>query len=348
MKHLRYIFLLLIVFQFAPFVTNASQKKGIKKVIKKEFPVQQDAKLKLNNLFGDITCTIWDKNEIAVEVTISVETSSEQTAEKIFSKVDIYSNSSESYVDVATKLAKNMNSSGNFSIDYQVMMPASVSLDLTNKFGDVMIQELFAKSSIKVEYGKASLGRLNHGDNLLDIAFGGASVESMKGAVVMIQFSKIRLEYAGSLRINSKYSDMKAGEVIVMEGKFEGGTIDLQKASVLTLETRFSSFAIGSVKQKINLDAEFGSFTVKSLERDFTSLVVENQHGSVEIGIPQEMSYTLDAESQFGSIKFPEDNASFSVLNISGQDEFYKGTVGSNPTANVKIRNEFGSINLKP
>ncbi len=346
MKSLRYIILLLIVLPATPSITNAAEKKGIKKVIKKEFPVQRDAKLKLNNRFGDITCSIWDRDEISVEVTISVDTKSEQTAEKIFSKVDIFSSGSESEVEVVTKLAKNLSSNGHFSIDYQVLMPAVVSLDLINKFGDVMIKELNAKSAIRVEYGKASLGKLNHGDNLLEVGFGSASVGSMKGAVVMIQFSRMRLDYAGSLKINSKYSDIEAGEVIMMEGTFEGGTIDLDHASVLTLKTRFSSFTIGSVKQKINLDTEFGSFKVETVTPDFKSLVIENQHGSVEIGMPMEMSYTLDAESHFGSIKFPKANASFSVLNVSGQDELYKGTVGTIPTANVKIRNEFGSIKL--
>lgn len=343
---MRYTVLLLIAFLVAPTASNARQKNGLKKIIKKEFTVSPDATLRLNNRFGDISCTIWSKNEIAIEVTISVETTSETVAEKIFSKIDIAFKGSDSQVEAVTNLAKGLDPKGHFSIDYQVMMPSSVSLDLRNKFGDVMIKELNAKSAIRVEYGKASLGRLNHGDNILEVAFGSATVESMKGAVVMIQYSRMRLDYAGSLKINSKYSDIQAGEVIMMEGTFEGGTIDLDRASVLTLETRFSSFNIGSVKQKINLDTEFGSFKVETVTPDFKSLVVDNQHGSVEIGIPKEMSYTLDAESKFGSIKFPKTNASFSILTVSGQDEQYKGTVGTSPTATIKIRNEFGSIKL--
>ncbi|MFC2102367.1 hypothetical protein ACFLS7_05185 [Bacteroidota bacterium] len=348
MKQLIYTLILLFVLQFIPEANYAMQKDGMTKVIKKEFQVRSDAKLKLNNRFGDITCTLWDKDVIDIVVTISVDTKSETSAEKIFSKIDISFNGSESEVEVATKLAKNLNSKGHFSIDYKVMMPKSVSLDLINKFGDVMISELNAKSAIRVEYGKAALGKLNHGDNLLTIAFGSASVESMKGAVVMIQFSKMRIDYAGSLKINSKYTDVNAGEVVVMEGKFEGGTIDISQASVLTLETKFSSFTVGSVKQKINLDAEFGSFNVKTVNAGFKSLAVDNKHGSVEVGIPETIGYTLDAESHFGSIKFLKTNNSFSTLNVTGQDEVYKGTVGDAPTANVKIRNEFGSINLKP
>lgn len=347
MKHLStYIILPLIAFQVSSLPVKAMQKDGLKKTIKKEFLVVPDARLRLTNSFGDITCTIWDKNEIMVEVTVSVDTKSEQEAEKIFSQIDIFSTGSESEIEVSTRLAKNLKSYNHFSIDYLVMMPASVSLDLTNKFGDVMIRELHAKSTIRVEYGKASLGKLNHGDNLLEISFGAASVESMKGAVVNIRFSKMRLDYAGSLKIDSKYSDIQAGEVILMEGTFEGGTIDLDHASVLTLDTRFSSFNIGSVKQKISLDAGFGSFKVGTVSPGFKSLVIENQHGSVEIGIPAEMSYSLDAESHFGSLDFPGKSTFLSVSDQPGYEESYRGTVGKTPTATVKIRNEFGSIQL--
>ncbi|NQV02812.1 MAG: hypothetical protein HQ542_09210 [Bacteroidia bacterium] len=346
MKNSKYTLPLLIAFLVVPVAIHARQKEGLKKVIKKEFPVNRDAMLKLSNRFGDVTCTIWDKNEISIEVTISVESTSEKTADKIFSKIDISFRGSDSEVEAVTNLAKNFNAKGNFSIDYKVMMPSSVSLHLINKFGDVMIKELFAKSAIRVEYGKASLGKLNHGDNLLEVAFGSAYVESMKGAVVIVQFSKMRLGYAGSLKLKSKYTDIQAGEVIVLEGTFEGGTIDLDLASVLTIESRFSSFDIGMVKQKINLDMAFGSFEVKGISPEFKSLVIDNEHGSVKIAIPDDLHYTLDAETHFGSIKFPKSRASFSVMSISSNDELYQGTVGTNPTATIKIRNEFGSIKL--
>jgi len=346
MKRFQHIVFAVIILLGMSVETYAAQKEKIKKVIKKEFPVLQDAKLSLNNSFGDISCTIWDKNEISVEVVISVDSKSEEGAQTVFSKVDISFLGSESEVSVKTTLARNLNAKEHFRIDYTVMMPSGVSLDLTNKFGDVMIRELNAKSAIHVEYGKAVLGKLNHGDNLLEVAFGSASVESMKGAVVIIQFSRMRLSYAGSLKISSKYSDIEAGEVVVMDGTFEGGTVELDQASVLTLETRFTGFSIGTVIQKINLKARFGSFALETLSMEFKSLVIDNQHGSVEIGFPEELSYTLAAESRFGSIRFPKENASFSVSNTSSQDEIYKGTVGISPTAVVKIRNEFGSIKL--
>ncbi|MFH1296007.1 MAG: hypothetical protein ABIJ04_01890 [Bacteroidota bacterium] len=346
MKKMRYIILLLIGFLVAPAAGNGRQMNGLKKIIKKEFTVSPDANLRLNNRFGDISCAIWDKNEIAIEVTISVETTSETVAEKIFSRIDIAFKGSESKVEAATSLAKGLNAKDHFSIDYKVMMPSAVFLDLSNKFGDVMIKELHAKSTIRVEYGKAMLGKLHHGDNLLEVAFGSATVESMKGAVVLIQFSRMRLDYAGSLKLSSKYSDIHVGEVVMLEGTFEGGNIDLGKASVLTLQGSFSNFDIAMVKQKINLDTKFGSCKVKTIDPGFKSLVVVNQHGSVEIAIPGEISYTLDAETHFGSITFPKSRAFLSVMNVSTHDELYKGTVGTNPTAIVKIRNEFGSIKL--
>ncbi|TSA26314.1 MAG: hypothetical protein D4R67_08065 [Bacteroidetes bacterium] len=337
------LFFILLV--YSP-VLNASQKEGIKKVIKKEFQVTPDTRLRLDNSFGDITCKLWDQKIVVVEVTISVGTRSESEADKIFSRIDIGFRESEAQIDVKTNLVKGMQAKGHFSIDYLVRMPASVPLELINKFGDVLIDELQAKSAIRVEYGKASIGKLANGDNLLEVSFGAASVKSIKGAVVSLQYSKMSVDYAGSLRLKSNYSDIRAGEVVVLEGTFEGGNIKLERASVMTLQSKYSGFTIGMVKQKINLDMDFGSFEVDEISSEFKSLVVECKYGSVNCPMPETIGYTLDAETHFGSIRFPESKATLTVAITSGQDESYRGTVGSNPTASVKIRNEFGSIKL--
>lgn len=343
----RYICILFIILSMASTNTlNARQKEGIAKVLRKVYPAGPSTKMNIRNSFGDISCKLWDKDTISVEVTISVASRSEQEAEKIFSRIEISFSGSEGQIDIITKIAEHLQSNDHFSIDYLVWMPPSVMLDLANKFGDVMVDELQAKSVIRVEYGKALLGKLTHGDNLLEISFGTVSISSAKGAVVSLRFSKMRAEYAGSLKINSKYSDIHAGEVIVFDGVFEGGTVNVKRTSVVSVTSRYSSFKLEQVSQKIDLNTELGNFEVTEILSGFSSLVVDCSHGNVTCPLPEGLSYSLEAESHFGSLRFPRERAEFSLFSESGQETLYKGTIGSNPTATVRIRNEFGSIRL--
>ncbi len=330
-----------------PYCSEAAKLSGITKVLSKQYAISADAKVTLKNSFGSIHCTTWDKNEITIEVVITVDTKSQEKADKVFEHIDITISGNENAVTARTRLAKGFRFKGKFSIDYTVHMPGTINLDLSNKFGDVIIGERMGKSKIHVEYGHASIGKLNHGDNLLEVEFGSLRVGSVKGAVVNIEFSKLNLEYAGSIRLNSQYSDLSLEEVIVLEGSVEGGEIFLGDAIVLTLKTEFVNFVIETLKEKLYVDGAFGNFEIKSVSPGFESITIINEYGNYIIPIGASTSYTIDVESHFGGVQLPEGKAEFSTYISSGSDLVIQGTIGENPTGIVKIRSEFGNISLK-
>ncbi|MFH1159647.1 MAG: DUF4097 family beta strand repeat-containing protein [bacterium] len=339
----RFFALLLLII---PLVAGAKTRDGISKTMKKQFAIQRDATLLLNNKFGDITCINWDKNEVLIEVTITVETKSEEKAQKVFNNIEIRFQGDPNRVEARTEFTKEFNSKGPFNVDYKVWMPAWVSIDLTNNFGDVFIEDLNGKGTFRVAYGNANLENLNHGDNLVDVKFGSATIGTAKGAVITIQYSRLTLDYAGSLKIDSKFSDMQAGKVVVLDGAFEGGHIYLGQVSVMTVKTKFSNFNVEVLEEKLNLDCQYGNIEVDHVSAGFKSITVGNKFGSVELDLPPDAAYNLDAESKFGGIKFPESNAKFTYREISDQKQVFRGTVGNNPAATVTIRTEFGNITL--
>ena len=84
---MRTIYLLIPLF-FAIFLipscAGASDLSGITKEINKEYVISPDAKVTLKNSFGSIHCTTWDKDEISINIVITVDTESQEKADKIF------------------------------------------------------------------------------------------------------------------------------------------------------------------------------------------------------------------------------------------------------------------------
>jgi len=64
-------------------------KEEYTKKISKSFDVNKDALLVINNKFGKVHCENWDKNNISIEVIITIEASNEEKANKYFDDVDI-------------------------------------------------------------------------------------------------------------------------------------------------------------------------------------------------------------------------------------------------------------------
>jgi len=348
MKTIGRIFLILFISVALIHLSETGRAEEISKTVKKNFEVNEGAKLLLNNSFGTITCYNWEKPEISVEATITVNARSEEKAAKLMDGIKVTVNGSASQVEARTTIRKGKNIKGSMSIDYIIYMPPTIDLDLVNKFGDVTIEEVHGTSRFNVEYGNAKVERLSHGDNLIDVQFGAFAVESMKGAVVILGFSKFNLGYSGSLRLKSTYSELNIEKVILLDGIIEGGQVKIEEVDVLTIEkASHANVYIENLNQKLDVSGEFCNVEIEELSSDIESIVITSKYGNYKIPIHGSTGFTIDAKSHFGGIQLPDRDATFSYMNTSDTDQTFKGTIGENPTAMVKIRSEFGNISLK-
>lgn len=320
------------------------------KIINKEYPVNPDAQLVLDNRFGTIHCNNWDKNIISVEVRITVTASSEESAKKLLDMVTISSSGSATLVEVKTTIAEGgFKGRTKVSIDYNVNMPATISLDLTNKFGDVFINEVGGKGKLNLAYGSMEVNKLSNSDNLLDLKFSKVNIKFIKGAVVLLKYSDLELDYAGSLRLDSKYSNLSANKIIAFNVNFEGGKLDMENSSTVDSKSKFSDIGISRIEKSLNLDIQYGSCNIKEIAEDFSSIIIENKYGDVTVGIPEKASYSLNAELRYCDLDFPENNVNYTEKIITNSSKSYKATIGKekNPVSRVSVKSEYGNVSFE-
>ena len=320
------------------------------RVIKKEYAVNPDAKLIIENKFGKVHCDNWDKNSISIEVTTTVEASNEDAAAKILDKIYIGINASVSQVEARTVFAEgDFHGRNRIHVDYKITMPVTISLDLTNKFGDIYINELGGKGKIDLSYGNMEVNKLTNSDNLLNIKFSKADIGSIQGAVLSLKYSDIRIDYAGSLRLDSKYSTIDASQVISISGNYEGGKLNMENSTAVDSKSRFSDLNITRITKSLNLDLQYGNCDVDEMPADFTSINVLNRYGNVSIGISKEASYSLDANLKYCNLDFPEEKANMTQKIVTNTTKSYKATVGkaANPSSRVTIQSDYGNVSLE-
>lgn len=329
--------------------------KGVKamdeytRVIRREFAVNTDAQLTINNKFGKVHCANWDKQAVAFEITITVTASSQENANRMLDRITVDFTDSPSAVTAITNM-KEMKSPGNkyFAIDYMVNMPASLNLDVTNKFGDIFINELLGKGKIYLGYGSLDVNKLGNSDNLLDIRFSKANVNWIKGAVVILKYSDLELDYAGSMRLDSKFSNLDADKIIAFNVVFEGGKLDMENSAIFDSRSKFSDLEIQRIDKSVNLDIQYGSCDIHEIPADFTSINITNKYGDVSVGISETASYSLDADLKFCDLDYPGDKAKFTYRSNTPTEKSYRGIIGGgeNPAGKVIIKSEFGNVSL--
>src|ERR1700750_723401 len=99
--------LALLIFITALSLTGSAQKKkrsdfnGPSKTYSKTYPAGDD-KLRIDNEYGDVTVTTWDKNEFKVDVQIKVSTHGGND-QKLLDKISIEDKKSSNGVSFQTK-----------------------------------------------------------------------------------------------------------------------------------------------------------------------------------------------------------------------------------------------------
>jgi hypothetical protein len=315
-----------------------ARKDDYTKTVSKSFDVNSDASLFVKNKFGKVHFMNWEQNTISVEVTITVEASSEEKAQKFFDRIDISISGNSERVTAITSFPQKLNNNNNeFSIDYLVKLPKSINIEVNNKFGDIILNEVDGRCDVELGYGKIEAKRLMNQHNNLVIKFSNGFIGYVENSDLELKYSELEIEEAVNMSAETKFSDFKIGSIEVLT--IETGYDDDYIGSVrdLDIESGFSDIEVRSLEKRLKADCDYGELKVKQVDKDFKLIDITNSFADATIGLYPDVSFKIVATVKMGDFDFPEDNARLSVVDLSGSSKKYEGVVGSGDETNARI-----------
>jgi hypothetical protein len=196
---------------------NGDEDVRKQRMINKNYQVTADDKLEIENQFGNVVVSTWDKNEITVDIEISARASSEERAQEIMNRIDVKDGKDGHSIWFKTKVddIHNGNNKGGgrgdnergFYIDYVIHMPAGNRLDIDNSFGKTEIPAFKGLVTLTSKFGSLNTGKLDNVDQI-DVEFGRAYISSINNGKVVFKFNKeSRIgQVNGTVRITSEFS----------------------------------------------------------------------------------------------------------------------------------------------
>jgi hypothetical protein len=340
-------------------VTLTASATEVKKEYHREKTPTDNTTLTVINKFGAVVTETWDQNNIVIDVTVKIEHPSEEKARKLLEMITVEFTEEGENLTAETIFSDNFSSiswkgSNNyFSINYNIKMPAWISLDISNKYGNTVVDEVSGLVRLNSKYGDLTVHKLSRGNikplNTLIVAYGKATVDELGWAEINARYcGMFSVERAVALLIDSKYSKVSVDEVssLVADSKYDGYSIDA--ANNIVVMGGYTDLKFGSVNKKLEVETKYGNLSVEKIPADFESVTVKAGYCGVRLGIDPSACYMLDASSSYGSIKI--DDARFSPeRRIAGNTSTeLAGKVGScsNPSATVKINTSYGSVRL--
>lgn len=316
------------------------------KNIKKAWPKIAVNALKVTNKFGEIKINDQGGDSVTIKVIITIENNSESKARDLINKISIDFDKSGGLVSAETNIEEDFRSKQNFTIDYQINIPKNRDLDITNKYGNVVVQDLEAKGNFNVSYGTMSAGKIkvpSGSPAVVNINYGKADIESINEATMIFKYSKLFGGDIAKLNLDSKYSEINVHNIstLIMDSKYDA--INIEEIGRLKAASKYTNYKIGLLHDNFDLDTGYGSVRINKVDAQFDKIKIVNSYGGINIGM-NDLNYQLNAECSYCDVDYPQDR--FKGDKVKENQNFsLDGRVGTGG-GTVTINSRYGGVKL--
>ena len=344
----------LLMFPALLMATDGKYKYKKEKTINKEFTVNANAMLKVDNSFGNVDIVTWKENRIVIEVRIETHGNNEENTQKRLDAIDVNFSASQSLVSAKTIFNKNgkknwfgNNNNTSMEINYTIKMPVSNSLDLSNDYGSINLSRLEGHAKISCDYGQLIIGELMAEDNSLSFDYTSKStIGYMKSGKINADYSGFTLEKAERLDLDADYTNSTISEVTNINYNSDYGKITIEKAGTVVGIGDYISHHIGTVSESINLNADYGSIKIDRLTATVNSVIVKSDYTGIKVGYDSGLSFDFIINLQYASLK-GENDLNVQQRNERNSSKKLSGFHGSQNSGNtININSEYGGLTL--
>ncbi|XLS27724.1 hypothetical protein ACJD0Z_11015 [Flavobacteriaceae bacterium M23B6Z8] len=324
------------------------------KKIKKEYSVNADAFLKIENSYGNLYMTTWDQNRIVIEVHIKTNGNNEEKVQEKLDEIDVDFEASNSMVTAKTIFSKNRwnwnwskNNNVNIEVNYTVKLPATNSVDLSNDYGGIYLDKLEGKANISCDYGKIDIGELLSRGNFLKFDYTSkSSIDYVKGATIQADYSGYTIGKAENLIIKADYTSSRINEVKNVEYKCDYGSISVEKLTNIQGNGSYVKTELGSVYGNVNINSDFSSIRITELTESAGNVSIRSEYAGIKIGYASGYQFDFEVNLEYAGLK--SEGLEFSTKRSQNNKKYYKGYYGAQNSGNrINIDSEYGGVSLK-
>ncbi|WP_066218484.1 hypothetical protein [Formosa haliotis] len=347
---------LFLLIPLAVLANNPLKGKHTKeKVIKKEFKVNSNATLSVDNSYGNLDIITWNENRIVFEITITTNGNDSDKVQNKLEDITVAFDASSNHVSAKTIFHKtkskwwdwNGSDNVNMKVNYVIKMPITNSVDLSNDYGAINLDKLEGKAKISCDYGKITTKELMADNNEINFDYTSKSYfEYIKSGRINADYSGFTVAKTKDLFINADYTQSKVeiGENVSYNCDY--GSITVEKVNNFKGEGDYLTVVVGDVYKSVNINADYGSIKIKNMTANAKNITIDSDYVGIKIGYDANYHFNFELDLEYADLR-DQDGFEFSTKRIESSDKYYKGYYGSSNTSNtITINSDYGSVSF--
>jgi len=357
----KYISVLVLsaIASFSAFPQGATETRSYMK----SFKVKKDAVLEVNNKYGKVEITTWDKDSASVRAEIRASASSHSKADKMFDEITVRISDAGNLILAQTVFNQSINAflenfkgmtgkvinyDSQIEIDYYINIPEYMNLRIDNRYGDVFIEKTEGNTDLTISNGDLKADVPGKRCNM-NLTFCDAEITSFISGDIQASFSEVTigdLNKATIKSISSKYRINNAGEIDI-ESRRDDLFID--KLASLSGDSYFTDFEIALLTQSVNIVSRYGNLDLNNISSNFETININSGFSDISIEFEPSSSYYTEIRTLNSFLALPSSiKSEEKILNSDKKEYMTTGTAGHDPgTRKVKIDANRGKIYIK-
>jgi len=275
--------------------------------VTKSFFVNNNPTLIAENKYGNIDCKVWYKDSIKITADIYVRGKNSEDLLEALKSIEPQLSSYQNIVSIKTEiLESNKNfiksffssidflSNKEISINYTVWAPKETNLEISNKFGDVFLENFNGTTKINLKYGDFRVENLV-GETALDLSFGKLNVKSINTATINLRHFDGKINNAKKLTLNSNASELRFGNIKYLSLNSNKDEIEIETLGLLNGTVKLSEIEIKMLEHSMQLKIDNADLEIGSVHPAFSEVDIQQKSTYVDMNV-KGLSFNLSAD----------------------------------------------------
>ena len=321
--------------------------------VSKKFPVSRETTLEVHNKYGKIQVVTWKKDSAEMVVDIHLSESSASKLRKLREDISIDFTRTNNYIIARSKFKSESGriaselksvshtlsgSNKHVEINYTLYIPDYLDLVLTNKFGDIYLDDL--KGQVEIELSNGALNASNlEGTANLSLSFTDGMIKSIGSGTLSLTYSDLTLGEAGQLDLTSKSSKLEADSVNVLKINSRRDKLYFQRVEYLYGNSNFTQVWIYDFLRESDIYMKYGKLTIENVVPVFSKIYVESEFTDVTLHFDARSAFAFDILHHEKSVlRLPG--------NLISADEMHDGKEHFRTTGKIGSNNPVGKVTI--
>ena len=352
------LFLISMLISTITFAENGGNGKHTKeKTISREFIVNHDALIKINNSYGNINVITYSGKSVSIEVKIMTSGDNLDKVVEKLENINVDFQASSNMVSAKTIFDKNKSPSWwswgksnnvKMEINYVIKLPITNSVDLNNDYGSITLDRLEGSAKINCNYGKITTKELMANNNNISFDYTNNSYfEYIRSGKINADYSSFTVAKTNSLDINADYTKSVVEVAEEVTYNCDYGSITIQKANNINGHGDYLTARFGEIYKDIQIQANYGSIKIDRMTTNAGNISIDSDYTGVTIGYDTGYHFNFDIKLEYASLRGADDFQT-TTEKINSYDKYYKGYYGQpNSKNHIKIASDYGSVTFK-